>query len=290
LSIANSIWGQRDYTFLPEFLDVLAENYGAGLRVTDFAGAPESARDSINRWVSEQTQDKIKNLLPQGAITPLTRLVLANAIYFKAGWLYPFEPALTGDAAFNLLDGRQVSVPTMRFAQPAGLLHSSGDGYQAVALPYEGYRASMIVVVPDPGHFAEFEAAFSRDIVQQIADDLAPQQVLVALPKFRFEYEAGLAETLAAMGMSDAFTAGAADFSGIDGTHNLFISTVQHKAFVSVDEAGTEAAAATAVVVDTRSLPIVDVELTVDRPFLFLIRDDDSGSILFLGRVLDPAG
>lgn len=288
LNIANSIWGQKGYSFLPDFLDVLAENYGAGLRVTDFVSAPDLARQAINKWVSHETQDKIKDLIPPDAITQDTRLVLANAIYFKAGWLFPFEPNLTRDAGFKLLDGSQASVPMMTLAAPESLSYGSGDKYQAVVLPYLGAKASMILIVPEAGRFAEFQDSLTAETVHQIVTGLAPKQVMLAMPKFSFESEFALAEALAGMGMADAFMPGAADFSGMDGTRELFISAVQHKAFIAVDEAGTEAAAATAVIVGVTSMPLVDVELTVDRPFIFLIRDDKTGALLFLGQVLDP--
>ncbi len=288
LNIANSIWGQKGYAFLPDFLDVLAENYGAGLRITDFVAAPESARVAINRWVEEQTQDKIKDLIPLGAISSDTRLVLANAIYFKAGWQYPFEPSLTKDAGFKLLTGDQVTAPLMVVVDPKPMLYARGANYQAVALPYLGNKTSMLIVLPDEGQFVKVQAGFTSDTLTKIVAGLESKMVKLALPKFKFESETGLKETLAGMGMPDAFKAGVADFSGMDGKRDLSISAVLHKAFVGVDEEGTEAAAATAVVVGVTSLPQADVELTIDRPFIFLIRDDETGSILFVGQMLDP--
>jgi serpin B len=285
LNIANSLWGQKDYIFLADFLDTLAANYGAGLRLLDFGAEPEPSRKKINDWVSEQTEDRIKDLIPQGAITPLTRLVLANAIYFDAKWTQPFDEALTRDGAFYTLDGAEATVPMMRMRELPMLSYAQGQGYQAVELPYKGGQASMLVIVPDQGQFEAFEAGLDAGQLKSIVEALEPKQVALTMPKFSYESELPLAKTLAAMGMPDAFDA-KADFSGMDGTHELFISDVFHKAFVAVDEAGTEAAAATAVVMTLKGMPMPDVELTVDRPFVFMIRDVESGALLFVGRVV----
>jgi serpin B len=285
LNIVNALWGQEGYGFLAEFLDLLAENYGAGLRLLDFVHAPEESRLQINDWVSEQTESRIKDLIPQGAIDELTRLVLTNAIYFNAAWLYPFTEEQTHDAPFTLLDGSQVTVPMMSQTESFG--YSSGDGYQAVELPYEGQQLSMVILLPDAGQFAAFEQSLKPAVVDAILAGLGARQVALSMPKFEFSADLSLADTLAAMGMPDAFE-GAADFSGMTGTRDLFISDVLHKAFVSVDEAGTEAAAATAVVMKLTGMPEEPITVTMDRPFIFLIRDIPTGAILFLGRVVDP--
>jgi serpin B len=291
LKIANSLWGQVDYEFLPEFLDLLALNYGAGLRLVDFANAPEPAREEINNWVEKQTEDKIKDLIRQGAIDGMTRLVLANAIYFKADWLFPFNPDDTHDQPFHLLDGGEVMVPMMSHASifPTSFPYMADDGYQVVEIPYVGETVSMLVIVPDAGRFAEFEAGLDATRLEAIQAGLAPQNVSLRLPKFSFDSQFALKDTLARMGMPDAFDPDAADFSGMDGTRSLFIGDVFHKAFVAVDEKGTEAAAATAVIMALLAAMPADIELTVDRPFVFAIIDKPSGAILFLGRVLDPA-
>lgn len=286
LSVANSLWGQAGYTFLPAFLDALAENYGAGLRLVDFSGAPEAARKTINDWVSDQTEGKIKDLIPQGAIDALTRLVLANAIYFNAAWMYPFDKDATQEGVFYLLDGSQVTVPMMR--QDKHFRYFAGEGIQAVELPYDGGEVSMVLLVPDRGTFAAFEEALTADKVAQILEKMEPVNVNLAVPKFKYDATFSLADTLKAMGMPEAFSLNA-DFSGMDGTRNLTITDVFHKAFVAVDEAGTEAAAATAVVIGLTAMPLSPVELTVDRPFVFIIRDIQTGAILFVGRVLNPA-
>lgn len=285
LSIANSLWGQEGYRFLPDFLDTLAENYGAGLRLVDFQRSPEAARETINSWVSDQTEDRIRDLIPQGAIDTLTRLVLANAIYFKAAWMFPFDEDATQDGPFYLLDGSQVVVPMMHLSEH--LRYFAGEGVQAVELPYEGGEVSMVVIVPDRGTFPGFEEGLNADVVADIVARMEATRVNFAMPKFTYESALSLADTLAGLGMPDAFSANA-DFSGMDGTRNLAVTDVFHKAFVAVDEAGTEAAAATAVIVGLTALPAGNVDLTVDRPFVFLIRDVQTGTILFVGRVVDP--
>jgi len=285
LNIVNAIWGQKDYGFLSTFLDVLAENYGAGLRILDFVTEPEKSRVTINEWVSDQTEDRIKDLIPQGAIDAMTRLVLTNAIYFNAAWAYPFDEDVTANGAFYLLDGGQVNVPMMQQMQSFG--YTDGEGYQAVELLYDGDELSMVILLPASGNFQAFEEGLEAQKVSDIISDLQLAQVTLTMSRFEFDSEFSLKDTLAEMGMPAAFSE-AADFSGMTGTRDLCISAVLHKAFVSVDEAGTEAAAATAVIVGETAVPGQSVEVTVNRPFIFLIRDIETGSILFVGRVLNP--
>ncbi len=288
LSIANSLWGEQSYQFLPEFLDVISLNYGAGMRLVDFVGAAEGARQAINDWVSQETRKKIENLIPPGALSPATRLVLANAIYFKADWLHPFSHDATRDQPFKLLDGGQVSVPMMQLDRPTRLNYMAGEGFQAVELPYQGESVSMLVLLPDEGNFAGFEDNLTAEQLNAIREAMQQQSVMVRLPKFSFEKEIGLADTMAQMGMPDAFCGGQTDFSGIDGSGGLCISQIFHKAFVAVDEKGTEAAAASAVVM-MESAIISSVDFIVDRPFLFIILEHSTGSVLFVGRVHDPS-
>ena len=285
LNIVNAIWGQQDYEFLSDFLDVLAENYGAGLRILDFITETEKSRLTINDWVSDQTEGRIEDLIPQGAIDALTRLVLTNAIYFNAAWEYPFDEDITADGPFYLLDGRQVSVPMMKQTESFG--YTEGGGYQAVELQYDGNELSMVILLPEAGQFEAFEEGLQAQQVDAIINDLQPTEVTLTMPKFEFDSEFSLKDTLAGMGMPIAFSS-SADFSGMTGNRELSISDVVHKAFVAVDEAGTEAAAATAVIMKLTAVPEPPVEVTIDRPFIFLIRDIDTGAILFVGRVMNP--
>jgi serpin B len=286
LNIANAIWGQKDYTFLSDFLDVLAKHYGAGLRILDFMAEPEKSRRTINDWVSDQTEGRIENVIPPGAIDALTRLVLTNAIYFNAAWEKPFEERMTADGPFYLLDGGQVIVPLMRQTKFHG--YAEGEGYQAIELLYDGGELSMVILLPASGNFQDFEQGLQAQQVTDIITDLQSARVALTMPKFEFDSEFSLKDTLVDMGMPIAFVPYKADFSGMTGNRELFISAVVHKAFVAVDEAGTEAAAATAVVVAPTALPERPVELTIDHPFIFLIRDIETGTILFVGRVLNP--
>jgi serpin B len=286
LHVANAIWGQVDYSFLDAYLDVLALNYGAGLRLVDFVKAPEEARVTINDWVSEQTEGKIEDLIPAGAIDALTRLVLTNAIYFNAAWRMPFDEKLTEDGSFRLLDGSQATVPMMKQVESLG--YAMGKGYQAVELPYDGNELSMVILVPDEGQFGAFEDALDADRLEAIVQDLRYVQVALSMPKFEIESSMSLADALAAMGMPVAFSDDA-DFSGMTGSRDLTISDVVHKAFVSVDESGTEAAAATAVIMKLTAMPAEPIPVTIDRPFIFAIRDIQTGSLLFVGRVVDPS-
>jgi serpin B len=281
LHLVHAIWGQRGYTFREPFLDLLAQHYGAGLRILDFVAQPEPSRLTINDWASEQTEGKIEDLLPQGAIDPSTVLVLANAIYFNAAWKSPFSEEATHDAPFALLDGSQITVPTMQGTMR--LRYAEGAGYQAVELPYQGERFAMLIVLPEAGGYPTFARAFDAEQLGAMVSDLQVATFELHMPKFGYGSGFELADTLGEMGMPAAFQD--ADFSGMDGTRNLFIDNVYHKAFISVDEAGTEAAAATAVVM-ARSLP---ERLLVDRPYIYLIRDTETGSLLFVGEVLDPS-
>jgi serpin B len=286
LNIANSIWGQQDFAFEPDFLDTLAENYGAGLRLVDYQNAAEEARQLINTWVEDETEDKIKDLIPPDALDSMTRLVLANAIYFKAAWQTQFEEEATQDVPFTLLDGSQVTVPTMH--QTESMRYASGDGWQAVELAYEGGRQSMLILLPASGEFEAFESSLDAGRVAEIVDRLQWKSVELAFPKFSFESTFELDGVMASMGMPSAFDATRADFSGMRTERDLYISAILHKAFVDVNEEGTEAAAATAVVMRLTSAMEDPEQVSVDRPFMFMIRENDTGSILFAGRVLNP--
>jgi len=287
LSIENSLWGEKTYEFRGDYLDIIAVNYGASMYLLDFVNRPDESRQIINEWIEEQTKEKIKNLLPEGSLTTMTRLVLTNAIYFYGSWLKQFNKEMTAEKPFNLTDGTLVNVPMMSLTDD--FLYTNGQGFQAVKLPYEGGETGMLIIVPDKGTFAGFEKNFNSLTLSNISESLETVHVELSMPKWEFESEFAMKDTLMKMGMDDAFTARLADFSGIDGTMNLFISNVFHKAFVSVDEFGTEAAAATAVTVGVTSIPPgPEVTLTIDRPFIFLISDFSIDTILFAGRVVNP--
>lgn len=285
LHIVNQLWGRLGEVFVPAFLDTLAVNYGAGLRLMDFRGDPEGSRQAINGWVSDATEDRIQNLIPQGKIDDDTVLVLTNAIYFNADWASPFEKESTKDRAFHPLDGEQISVPTMR--QTAVFPYVKGDGFAAVDLAYKGNGASMLVIVPDPGRFADVEAKLDPTLLASILSAMESTEVGLDLPKFETQSELPTKDALVALGMKTAFTA-AADFSGIRESGGLLITDVIHKAFVKVDEKGTEAAAATAVIAGDTAVPPPPVELRIDRPFIFAIRERTTGALLFAGRVMRP--
>ena len=286
LTIANALWGERGFPFSETYLDTLAANYGAGLRLADFSGDPEGARFEINNWVSGATHAKIRDLLPPGSVSDMTRLVLTNAVYFKAPWLRPFDVRDTKAESFTALSGAPVSVSMMHETLTAR--YAQLGRVQAVELPYNGDQLSMLLLVPDVGTFRSFEQGLDYATYRSIVDALAEHQVHLGLPKFKFDYALSPVDALRALGMTDAFNPAAADFSGIDGARDLYISNILHKAFVAVDEIGTEAAAATAVVIGVTSMPGETVTLTINRPFLVVIRDIPTDTILFLGRVTTP--
>lgn len=289
LAMANSLWPQKGHPFLPEYLSRLEEGYGSAITPLDFEGATEPSRQTINRWVEEKTRDKIRDLIEPGGLDPLTRLVLVNAIYFKGDWESPFDPAHTEEAAFWVSPDAEVRVPMM--TQTHRFPYAEFDDCQIVKLPYAGGGLSMLVVLPR-----------EKDGLKAIEDRLAPgtigpwrealfeREVCVFLPKFKMTWGAvALNKPLQALGMVDAFRDTRADFSGMDGQpQGLYIGLVLHKAFVEVNEEGTEAAAATAVTMTFTAARPPSL-FRADHPFLFLIQDDSTGSILFLGRVADPA-
>jgi len=287
LNVVNAIWGQVGYEFLADFLDVLALNYGAGLRLLDFVADAAGATEEINTWVEEATEGRIEDLIPPGALTEYTKLVLVNAIYFNAAWATPFEEESTADGAFHTAGGQTVQVPMMHGQVEAG--YWQGDGYEAVELPYDGGELSMVIVAPDEGTLATFEEGFAPAFLDGLAASEQYGLVTLTMPRWELDGETvSLKQVLAALGMEIAFSP-AADFTGMHTEGGLMIHDVLHQAFVKVNEAGTEAAAATAVIVGDTSAPPEGPTIVLDRPFIYLIKDLPTGQILFVGRVTNPS-
>lgn len=291
LSVANSLWGQKNFGFKGDFLNLTNEYYDAGLNQVDFRNQAEAARKTINAWVEEKTNDRIKDLIPMGSVTPLTRLVLTNAIYFKAPWNTEFAKALTKKADFTLASGKKVSVPTMNHTLKTSYVKT--DDMQMVELPYRGHELSMLVLLPnDVNGLANLEKSLSQKQLDDWLQMRKRYQVTTYLPKWNFTSQFKLSKVLQTMGMTDAFSKENADFTGMSSEEQLNIDEVIHKAFVEVNEKGTEAAAATAVLVfgTTSVAPqqLPRVTFRADHPFLFVIRHNQSGSILFMGRVSNP--
>lgn len=301
LAVANGLWGEKTMPFRNEFVDALGAHYGAPLETVDFRGDAENQRQAINAWVSDQTRDRINDLLPAGSIDESTRLVLVNAIYFKAAWAEEFSERMTTDQPFNLLPaageeaGKTVDVPLMH-QRETSFNYADLGAYDALELPYQYGQFSMIVLLPDEADgLADLEGKLSA---QQLAEDLGKMQretVNLWLPKWKMTLDYDLVPSLKAMGLTKAFAPGEADFTGISDSaagRDLYISAVVHKAFIAVDEEGTEAAAATAIGIVALSAPLPPekvIDFRVDRPFVYLIRDNQSGAILFMGRVTDPS-
>lgn len=286
----NQLWGQQGYEFLPGFLDLLATQYGAGMRLVDFEQAPEPSRLAINSWVAGQTRQRIKDLLPPHSLDEPIRLVLTNALYLYAPWQRPFYPEATEEGDFSRPDGTGVKASFMN--QTDETAYGAGDGWQAVELPYRGNELALLAIVPDDGRFAEFGESFDPQKLQQVVGSLAPRLVSLALPKLQMTSDISLRDALEALGMTQAFQPRDADLSGMDGMpHNLFVSGVFHQGFIAVDEEGTEAAAATAVVVagGVATTEIQPLKLRIDRPFLWVIVDVPTGTVLFVGQVVDPS-
>lgn len=288
LEIANSVWGQDEFNFEGEFLDTLALNYGTGIRLVDFIKSTEEARNVINMWVEENTDNRIKDLVPKGALDSQTRLALVNAIFFKAAWKEKFSNESTLTTDFTLADTTTVPVQMMR--NQSGYAYGEGEGYRAVEIPYVGGETSMVVLLPDEGRFNEIEDSLDGAKLQSIIKGLRVQHVMLGLPRFEFESKFQMSETLRQLGMVQAFVPDAADFSGMHTPPpNLFVREVIHQSFVSVDEEGTEAAASTAVIIGAVSEPVEVKEFIADRPFIFLIRDNLTNTVLFMGRLMEPS-
>lgn len=290
LTVANSLWPQAKYSFREEYLSTVRESYDAAITPLNYATDPEAARERINGWVVDRTAGKIEDLIPPGVLTPLTRLVLVNAIYFKGLWASPFSEERTSPLPFHLPGGETVQVPTM--FQTGEFRHGGDDSAEVLELPYAGDAVSMVILLPKdaPGRdLADLARKLTPSMIDRLTTGLTETEVRVFLPRFKITSRFRLDEALKSMGMADAFSDERANFAGMDGRPDwLYIGAALHKAFVEVNEAGTEAAAATGVVMLARGLPQTPVTFRADRPFLFLIRDNETGSILFMGQVVDP--
>jgi serpin B len=286
LSVANALWGQKGFPWKPEFTELTRKFYAAGLNEVDFAET-EAARKVINDWVAAQTKEKIKDLIGPGVLDRDTRLVLTNAIYFKSAWFFPFNKGATQTQPFTLVDGTKVDAPLM--TQTEGFRYAEDESAQVLELPYQMGELSMVVLLPKSADgLAKMEEGLTADKLAAWEKAAKHAEVRVSLPRFRTEKEFSLAPVLKAMGMASAFSRGA-DFSGMTTAEKLFIAEVVHKAFVDVNEEGTEAAAATAVIMKRASAPPREPKVfRADHPFLFLIRENKTKSVLFLGRVENP--
>ncbi len=290
LNVANALWPHKDAKFVPKFLDRIKTNYHLSIKedhILDYEKNTKGARKTINQWVEKETNQKITELIKPGILDTLTRLVLTNAIYFKGDWASQFDNRLTKDAPFTLSSGKTVETPMMY--QKGKFWHGEADGLQVLELPYVGDDLSMIILLPEKKDgLSDLQERLTLENTEKWLENLQNREVEVFLPTFKLTSQFRLDESLASMGMPDAFHEKKADFSGMDGQKDgLFIAAVLHKAYVDVNEEGTEAAAATAVVMQTRGM-VMRTIFRADHPFLFLIRDKNSQTILFFGRVENP--
>jgi serpin B len=288
LNIANALWTQAGYPFLPAFLETTRTQYQASINQADFATQAEAATAEINNWVAQETQNKIQNILSPGTLDSLTHIVLANAIYFKGLWTLPFAQTNTSTQPFHVSSTNQVNVSLMH--QPVQLVnYLDAAQFQAVELPYGSNQVSMLILLPRAvDGLPELEQQLSADFLSEVLSGMQKRSVEIFLPKFTLESSFNLNDALAEMGMPDAFQPGVADFSGMDGAKDLFITHVLHKAWGEVNEQGTEAAAATVVTIGATAV-LRPTVFRADHPFIFFIRDTQSGSLLFIGRLSEPS-
>jgi len=286
LSTANALWVQDKFPILQEYKDVTETYYLSTTENLDFVTQPEESRNTINGWVEEKTNDKIKDLLPQGSINDMTRAVITNAVYFLGNWTVQFDENLTKEDDFKISEQKTVKAPMMNIEQ--NFNYASTNNLQILQMSYKGDDLSMLVLLPKDNDLLSLEKKLSVENLNDWKSNLAKKQVNVYLPKFKLETTYSLVENLTNMGMSSVFVSGQADLSGINKDADLYVTGVFHKAFVAVDEKGTEAAAATGIVVGITSVGPQPEIFRADHPFIFLIQDERTGLILFMGKVMDP--
>jgi len=289
LKTANSFWAQKDFSFLTSYLDTLKNYYSSSAFNVDFANAPEENRQIINKWVEDQTEKKIKDLFPEGTINAMTRMVLANAVYFKGKWTDPFDKKATENKNFTTDQNAIIQVPIMQKTE--NFLYAEDNKTQILTMPYEGDNLSMTILLPKDKKLNSLENSLSIDKLKGWKTNAQSQKVSVWLPKFNLTLSYNLGDNLAGMGMPSAFDSSAADFSGMTGKKDLFIGVIVHKAFIDVNEEGTEAAAATGIGMAQSLAPKPEkiIDFHADHPFLFFIQDNITGSILFMGRINNPS-
>ena len=284
LNTANALWAQKDYKFLEDYFKLIDHYYGGKVTNLDFVGETEESRLTINHWVEQQTNDKIKNLIPKGVIDPSTRLVLTNAIYFKGMWFKQFDKKATSEQDFKMSSNNTVKAQMMNEIDDFN--YAETDSLQILELPYQGNELSMLILLPKKDDLRTIEGSLTLEKLSEYKGMLGNEKVDVSIPRFKFETKYFMADDLIKMGMPAAFSN--ADFSGMTGHQDLFIGQVIHQAFVEVNEEGTEAAAATAVTMEAGAMPQAPKEFNANHPFIFLIQEKETGDILFMGRVSDP--
>ncbi len=288
VEMANAFWSQKDHKFLPRYTGVLKKYYHAGAFTADFATAPDKARLKINSWTADRTHGKVPDLFPENSLDTLTRLVLVDAVYFKGEWKTAFKKDLTTETDFFTAPERVVKVSMMALSgDNARFNYSEPPGLQMLELPYKNDRLSMLLLLPAQGGLKELERTISPEQLSAWKQGLYKERVDVYLPRFVLNARYSLPDTLSEIGMPSAFTL-QADFSGMDGKKDLYIRQAVHQGFVEVNEEGTEAAAATGVSMDLKSMPMPVAQFRADRPFLFLIQERETGRIVFMGRVQKP--
>jgi serpin B len=285
-SLDASVWGQRGTRFTSAYLDILSTDYGSPVHVVDFQSDAESAREAINQWGSDATQGRISDVVPRGDVTAFTRFLPVAVSYLRAPWQVPFDPAMTRTGSFEKLDGETVEVRTMQVASPSGVLTAEGSTWRAVDVPYLGAELSLLIVEPRGSTFEDLERSFDRILLDAVVEALADEPVDLRIPLFQFTTSGDLTDELESMGLTDAFDR-SADFSGITSDEVLDLSGVAYQGYFGVDEEGTDAETTANATVKDAPAPGAE-KVTVDRPFVFAVRDRETGLVLFMGRVVSP--